>query len=56
MKCRLYGAGREAGSGPDSAAGRQWNRWDRIFFLTAGGSSLLFALADIPALIGMAVL
>ena len=56
MKCRLYDAGREAGSGPDSAAARQWNRWDRIFFFAAGGSSLLFALTDMPSLIGKAVL
>ena len=56
MKCRLYGAGRGAGSGPDSAAARQWNRGDRIFFFAAGGSSLLFALTDMPSLIGRAVL
>ena len=56
MKCRLYGAGGEAGAGQYSAAARRWNRWDWIFFFAAGGSSLLFALTDIPALIGMAVL
>lgn len=56
MKCRLYGAGCEAGTGRDSTAARRWNRWDWIFFFAAGGSSLLFALTDMPALIGMAVL
>lgn len=56
MKCRLYGAGREAGTGEDKAAAQRWNRWDWLFFFAAGGSSLLFALADIPALIGGMVL
>lgn len=38
------------------AAARRWSSADWFYFLAAGGSSLLFALTDIPALIGMIVL
>ena len=67
MKCRLYGAGREgmpgmaagaAGAAPGGATclPAKWSRNDLLFFLAVCGSSVLFALADVPALLGGIVL
>lgn len=67
MKCRLYGAGREgtagtaAGAAGDTPGGAarspaKWNRNDLLFFLTVCASSVFFAMADVPALLGGLVL
>ena len=47
MQCRLY---RGAGTLPGTAEG--WKGWDYVFFFLAGGTSLLFAAADIPGFLG----
>ena len=51
MKCRLYGDAARKTNAADASA-RKWTRGDWTFFLAAAASSLLFALADVPPLLG----
>ena len=51
MKCRLYGDAARKTNAADASA-RKWTRADWMFFLTAAASSVLFALADVPFLLG----
>ena len=51
MKCRLYGAAEGKNNAADASA-RKWTRADRMFFLAVTASSVLFALADVPTILG----
>ena len=51
MKCRLYGAAEGKNNAADASA-QKWTRADRMFFLAVTASSVLFALADVPTILG----
>ena len=51
MKCRLYGDAARKTNAADASA-RKWTRADLMFFLAASASSALFALTDVPSVLG----